>query len=243
VTQSRNVRRSKLIGKRAIAVGFFTLLLLTFAPLAIASDGAPSDVDPAAEGSVVGLWHLDERSGTTAFDSSGHGHNGSISGPVTLGVPGKKGTAYSFVPKSTVTIPDAADLDPGTARITVSYWLNATVAPSKGDYDMFVKGDTSSAGGQIKLEVQQNGQASCAFRGSLGEKQLQAGPSVVDGKWHKVTCKRVGSQIKETVDGATFSVAKATGAITVTDPIQLGAHSGGGDWYNGVLDEVSYSVG
>ena len=94
------------------------------AVLTIASDGgvagyaiyrddgasaAPSDAVTTAQpqSSAVGLWHLDELSGTTAYDSSGHGHNGAISGPVTLGVPGELNTAYSFVPKSTVIVPDA----------------------------------------------------------------------------------------------------------------------------------------
>ena len=108
---------------------------------------------------------------------------------------------------------------------------------------MFTKGDHSSRGGQIKIEVQENGQASCMFRGALGGKQLQAGPNVVDGHWHQVICQRVGTQIIETVDGSSFSTTKATGAITVTDPIRLGSHKNGGDWYNGVLDEVTYSIG
>ena len=170
---------------------------------------------------------------------------GWISGPVTLGVPGHLNTAYSFVPKSTVIVPNASDLVPGTATITVSYWLNTTTLPCCNaiDYDMFTKGDGSSKGGQIKIEVQGNGQASCMFRGSLGKKQLQAGPNVVDGQWHQVTCVRNGTQIVETVDGASFSVTKATGAITVTDTIRLGSHKGGGDWYRGVLDEVTYSIG
>ena len=139
-------------------------------------DGAsatPSDAVTTAQpqSSAVGLWHLDELSGTTAFDSSGHGHNGAISGPVTLGVPGELNTAYSFVPKSTVIVPDAPDLEPGTADITISYWLNSTTLPpccNGVDYDMFTKGDHSSSGGQIKIEVQENGQASCMFRGALG---------------------------------------------------------------------------
>jgi hypothetical protein len=199
-----------------------------------------------AQSSAVGLWHLDELSGTTAYDSSGHGHNGAISGPVTLGVPGELNTAYSFVPKSTVIVPDAPDLEPGTVDVTISYWLNSTTLPpccNGVDYDMFTKGDHSSKGGQIKIEVQENGQASCMFRGALGGKQLQAGPNVIDGHWHQVICQRIGTQIIETVDGSTFSTTKATGAITVTDPIRLGSHKNGGDWYNGVLDEVSYSIG
>jgi Concanavalin A-like lectin/glucanases superfamily len=199
----------------------------------------------ASSSSVIGLWHLDETSGTTAFDSSGNGNDGAISGPVTLGVPGHLKTAYSFVPKSTVIVPNASDLVPGTAKITISYWLKTTTLPccNAVDYDMFTKGDGSSKGGQIKIEVQGNGQASCMFRGASGKKQLQAGPNVVDGQWHQVTCVRDGTRIVETVDGASFSVTKATGAITVTDSIRLGSHKGGGDWYKGVLDEVTYSIG
>jgi len=199
-----------------------------------------------AQSSVVGLWHLDELSGTTAYDSSGHGHDGAISGPVTLGVPGELNTAYSFVPKSTVIVPDAPDLQPGTADVTISYWLNATTLPpccNGVDYDMFTKGDHSSRGGQIKIEVQENGQASCMFRGASGGKQLTAGPNVVDGHWHQVICQRIGTQIIETVDGSSFSTTTTTGAITVTDPIRLGSHKNGGDWYKGVLDEVTYSIG
>jgi hypothetical protein len=214
-----------------------------YSPQSAASNQATTLSAPPS--SVVGLWHLDETSGKTAYDSSGFGHNGSISGPATLGVPGEAGTAYSFVPKSTVIVPNAADLVPGTANITISYWLQTSTLPCCNgiDYDMFTKGDVSTTGGQIKIEVQENGQASCMFRGDLGSRQLVAGPSVVDGRWHHVICQRLGNQIVETVDGQTYSVTKATGNIAVTDEIRLGSHLGGGDWYNGVLDEVSYSIG
>ena len=202
---------------------------------------------PQPSGPLVGLWHLDELIGAIAHDSSGHGHDGAISGPIALGLPGKIGTAYSYVPKSAVTVPDAPDLRPGTANITISYWVKITTPPCCNgiDYDMFIKGSstTRKKTGEIKLEVQENGQASCAFYGSLGGKQLQAGPDVIDGQWHQVTCQRIGTQIIENVDGATFSATKATGAITVADPIKLGSHEGGGDWYNGLLDEVTYSIG
>jgi len=125
---------------------------------------------------VVGLWHLDELTGTTAKDSSGNGHDGAISGPVTLGVPGQLNTAYSFVPKSAITVPDAPDLRPGTADVTISYWMNATTPPATADYDTFVKGEAGSSGGQIKLEVQPNGQATCKFRGDLGSSSCKPDP-------------------------------------------------------------------
>ena len=259
--QGSTRKRSRLAAGPAGASALFVLLLFPLSPLARAassnliSNGSfqsgtsgwmtSNAATTASSSSVVGSWHLDETSGKTAFDSSGNGNNGAISGPVTLGVPGHLNTAYSFVPKSTVIVPNASDLVPGTATIAISYWLKTTTFPccNAVDYDMFTKGDGSSKGGQIKIEVQGNGQASCMFRGALGKKQLQAGPNVVDGQWHQVTCVRDGTQIVETVDGASFSVTKATGAITVTDTIRLGSHKGGGDWYKGVLDEVTYSIG
>jgi hypothetical protein len=224
-----NVKRSGLLAKRAGALLLFVLF----------SFSCPS----LARASVVGLWHLDERTGTTAKDSSGKGHKGHIIGPMTLGVPGKRNTAYSFTPKSAITVPDAPDLRPGKANVAISYWMKATIPPTSADYDIFVKGERGSTGGQIKLEVQPNGQASCMFRGSLGSKELQSGPDLLDGRWHHVTCRRKGDQIIQTVDGDTHTVTKATGAIRVSTRIRIGSHLNGGDWYRGVLDEVRYSIG
>ena len=201
--------------------------------------------EASASSSVVGLWHLNEKSGTTAFDRSGKGNKGVISGPVTVGVAGHLNTAYRFVPKGSIIVQNASDLVPGRAKIKISYWLKATTLPCchRTDYDIFTKGDGSSRGGQIKIEVQPNGQASCMFRGSRGSKQLERGPNVVDGRWHHVKCVRDGTRIFETVDGKRFSATKPTGAITTTCRIRLGSHKAGGDWYRGVLDEVRYSIG
>ncbi|MDP9302066.1 MAG: hypothetical protein M3P43_14420, partial [Actinomycetota bacterium] len=112
--QGSTRKRSRLAGGLASASALFVLLLLPLSPPARAdssdlisngsfqSAGRVALNTTASSSSVVGLWHLDETSGKTAFDSSGNGNNGAISGPVTLGVPGHLNTAYSFVPKSTV---------------------------------------------------------------------------------------------------------------------------------------------
>ena len=68
-----------------------------------------------------------------------------------------------------------------------------------------------------------------------------AGPNVIDV--HQGICERIGNKIVETVDGETHSLTKASGPITVTAPVRLGSHKNGGDWYRGVLDEVTYSIG
>lgn len=223
---------------RSTTVGLCCVLVFAFAELV-----SVAPATPASESSVVAFWHLDERSGRIVHDSSGNGHDGSIRGFVTVGVDGERKTAYRFTPPSNVVVRDVPDLRPGTADITVSYWLKSTAhPPSHYDFDIFAKGDQWSKGGQIKLEVQANGQASCAFRGALGGKQLQAGPNVVNGRWHHVICRRIDDQIVETVDGRSYSVTKATGAIRVEAPIVLGSHHHKGDWYQGLLDEVWYSI-
>lgn len=227
-----NIERVRLLAKTAVV----------FALLGLQTSGGNAPA-AATRPQPVAVWHLDERTGRTARDGSGHGHDGSIRGAVTLGIDGKFGTAYRFLPRSNVVVRDAPDLRPGTAPIRISYWLKLTTRPpATTDYDLFVKGNSASRGGQIKLEVEENGQALCMFRGALGQKKLQAGPKVTDGRWHHVTCERVGDQIIETVDRARFSGPKPTGAITVRAPIVLGSHLRRGDWYEGALDEVRYSI-
>jgi len=209
-----------------------------------ASDPTAPVTTPVSQAQIVGHWSLDETSGTTAADDSGFGNNGTISGSgITLGLAGWKATAYGFTHGS-VIVANNPSLVPGSANIQVSYWANLTQPPSSGDYDMVVKGSYTSSGGQIKLEIQQNGQASCMFRGSLGKRQIQAGPNLADGAWHHVVCIRNGNQIIENIDTITVaSTTQATGAITVTDPLRLGSHENGGDWYSGRLDEVTYTIG
>ena len=58
----------------AIALGLFGLVA------AKSADASPLD-------GLVGLWRFDENRGVTAFDSSGHGHDGSLQGVVSLAAP------------------------------------------------------------------------------------------------------------------------------------------------------------
>src|SRR5438445_5021413 len=84
--QGSTRRRSRLAGGLAGASALVVLLLLTLSPPALADSanhaGRIARNTTASSFSVVGLWHLDETSGTTAFDSSGNGNNGAITGPV-----------------------------------------------------------------------------------------------------------------------------------------------------------------
>jgi hypothetical protein len=74
---------------------------------------------------LIGYWLLDEDSGSTAYDASGNGNNGSLNGGITQGEPGILGrSAYSFDGSDdAVTISDSQILKL-TGSLTISMWVN-----------------------------------------------------------------------------------------------------------------------
>src|SRR5437660_3880968 len=84
----------------------------------------------AAASTVTALWEMNETSGTTMVDSSGHGNNGTLHS-VVLGATGRYGKAYTFNGTSSyVSVPNSASLNPGSANITISFWLKTTHRPT-----------------------------------------------------------------------------------------------------------------
>jgi hypothetical protein len=202
---------------------------------------AASSPPPTTSG-VVALWHMDETSGTSMFDSVGS-HTGTLHS-VQLGVPGLSGTAYGFNGSSSyVSVPTVSDLVPGTANVTVTISLKATQVPATPDWDLIRKGLYTSSGGEYKMEYQPSGQASCGFKGSAGYSELTAGPALNDGRWHTVSCVKTGSGIQVVVDGQSFPQGANIGSITNdTDSVVIGARPGS-EYFVGSLDEASISIG
>ena len=193
--------------------------------------------------SVVALWHMDETSGTTMFDSVGQS-NGTLNS-VTLGQPGFSGFAYGFDGASSyASAPSADSMNPGSANFSFTILLQTTGTPPPPpiDWDLIRKGDFTTAGGEYKMEFQQSGQASCGFKGSTSYAELVAGPALNDGRWHTITCAKTASDIELIVDGHTFATDATVGSIANTSPVVIGSHPGA-DWYQGSLDEASISIG
>jgi Concanavalin A-like lectin/glucanases superfamily len=207
---------------------------------------------PAYASSVVALWHMDDAAGSTMVDSSGNGLNGTLLN-VNLGQPGS-GTgvgdlSYGFSAKpAIVSVPTSALLNPGTADLAFSMRLRMTPAqrPSAavGDYDMLRKGLAGTRGGDYKMEVLHNGFLFCRFRGSAGAVTFRHGPNLADNVWHSVSCTRRANAILLTVDGHSWSKAGATGTISNTSSMLIGAQNEAGvDQYQGLMDEASVATG
>jgi Concanavalin A-like lectin/glucanases superfamily/Ig domain of plant-specific actin-binding protein len=192
---------------------------------------------------VVALWHMDETSGTTMFDSVG-AHNGTLHS-TQVGLPGFTGTAYGFNGSSSyVDVPSTDDLNPGNNNITFTIHLKTTGTPPPppADWDIFRKGLYTASSGEWKMEFQQTGQASCGFKGTSGYAELVAGPAINDGQWHTISCVKTSTAIQVVVDGQAFSKAATVGSITNKTDVAIGARPGS-DWYDGELDEASVQIG
>jgi Concanavalin A-like lectin/glucanases superfamily/Ig domain of plant-specific actin-binding protein len=218
-----------------------TITASNMASSAIASS-APTARVRALPG-VVALWHMDETSGATMFDSAGT-HNGTLHS-TQMGLPGFTGTSYGFNGSSSyVDVPSTDDLNPGNADITFTIHFKSagTAPPPPADWDIFRKGLYTTHGGEWKMEFQQSGQASCGFKGTGGYAELVAGPKINDGRWHTISCVKTSTAIQVVGDGQAFSKAATLGSITNTTDVAIGARPGS-DWYAGQLDEASVQIG
>ena len=201
---------------------------------------------PAFGASSATVWHMDERSGSTMRDGSGHANNGTLK-HIQLGVPGLNGTTgYGFNGRSSVVIvPDSASLNAGAADLVVTVHVAFTEVPDE-DYDLIRKGLSSTPGGDWKIEIVNVGGlaiARCYLKGSGGSWQKTTGPDLADGTWHTITCEKHAKTVVLSVDGKIWKKTISLGTLANTAVLSVGAKAEGGDWYEGSMDEVSIATG
>lgn len=206
---------------------------------------------PAAGAESFGAsWTLDEIAGSTAYDSSGNGNNGT-----NYNVVGN-GSGYIFNgTNSRVVVPDSPSLDPGTADFSFGATLVMTVAPAVGEtYDVLRKGLTTTAGGDYKLEIVRTSAgalARCVVKdANKVVASVRASTNLADGQPHAVTCRRVGSSVVVQVDSRTPVTKRVAvlGSVSNANKLGLGAKAEGTattgfDWYPGEMLEAFVRVG
>jgi len=207
-------------------------------PTALASAAGSAPV-------TVAVWHMED-TGQTMHDSSGNGHDGTLTG-VTTGRAGVSGNGFGFFGSpSRVAVPSSPSLNAGSSTLTVTVHVNLPKAPTTaiGDFDLVRKGLASTSGGDWKVEIMPSGQASCTAVGSSGAATVTAGRQMANNKWHTIVCAMNTGSVRLTVDGhLVASQVKPIGTISNSDYLTLGAKISNGDQYKGVMDEVSLAVG
>lgn len=182
----------------------------------------------------IGYWKLDENTGSTTYDSSTNGNNGSfVSGPTWT--TGRLGNALNFSRGSAhVNVPYTSTFSlPGD--ISIGLWVKTAIALDSNFNVLFSKdnvGDTIEdfnlfiAASSGRVEVSSNGSS------------IVVGPVISDTNWHYVEYTKSGTTGTIYLDG----VLSATGTVLAALPndtfdINIGFDNGSSN-FNGVLDDV-----
>ena len=216
---------------------------------AAGSKGA--DVRAATSAGFRAHWKLNEVSGTTAFDSSPNGNDGT-SFHVT-----RDGTGYTFNGvDSRVIVPTSGSLNPGAANFSfgVTVVMDDPPSPVGETYDVLRKGLVTNKGGDYKFEVKNvkgKALARCVVKsiradGTKVLAAIQGTKTLADGAPHAVTCKKTSTSITLSVDSLpdrTKTFAGGLGSMSNGADLALGAKAEttaqtGFDWYKGVISDA-----
>lgn len=191
------------------------------------------------------LYHLDERPGATTVDDANDVVNGRATN-VTFGAAGTSGTAARFNGTSSIIrIPHHASMNPGSGDFSVAVSVRFSVLPGPSTFDVIRKG-IDGDGGYWKVELRNNAgsaRAACLWRDNAGHlTSLVLGSNLQNNAWHRITCALQGEQTRITVDGNTKTNTPSSpiGPLSNSRETTIGAKPGGGDWYNGLVDEVRF---
>lgn len=174
---------------------------------------------------LVGEWKFEEAAGTTVFDTSGFGNNGTITGSYSR-VKGVLGNALSLFLGSSVSIPPSNSLNLKKNSFTASIWMKTD---NVNDMRVFsLAGDSNSA----FLSNYQGYLRSCF--GLPGNECDARTLFISDNKWHNVAVIGDSKSIRIYFDGKlrTDHIQSPSSAI-MTGGLRLGSFSS----YQGLLDD------
>jgi len=228
---SHSISSSDLTSKTKLPFWVASDRLGTFAELTV-GESAFANYEPDAN--TVGLWHLEEQTGTDAYikDSSGTNH-GTPTG--TTAIPGKigRGVYLDGTTTSLISIPASSSFNFGTGNFTVSSWINIPTEPTTYMNLMSTIASTSSIGWVMSTDNE----------GDMGFWMAGGGWTLttvnVPIGWHYWTVVRSGTTLYFYLDGVLRETATGKGTdISSGGPLIMGSNS---DWgYRGIyyIDEA-----
>ena len=207
--------------------GFLLFLFFNLATIALFAQEYQTDAN------TVLLLHMNETSGSAVSDASGNSNNGTASG--TTIVDGWFGKARSFNGTSDVVV-TTYNGNFGTDPFTVEFWvyLNSLAASHQNIIGNRMPGlNTWWVGviddGRINVD------------GGIGQNASNIG-DIVAGQWYHIAVTRNASNVLTIYkNGVVVKTGTQTGNFTLGTNVSIGAIYGGGEFVNGVIDEVRIS--
>lgn len=183
----------------------------------------------------IGYWNFEEGSGTSAYDKSGNGNTGTLTGN-PLRAPGKIGNALTFNGSSNYVSGTGTSLD-GASAGTISFWMKTSSATA----DDYVVSFPNISAGTNGFDVRTNTTSMNVFLKTSGSTaDLSNSTTFADGKWHYITATYDGATLKSYWDGTLKSSSSITGTIDVQadNEFNFGRFGSFGGHFAGSIDEV-----
>jgi len=199
------------------------------------------------EKGVVGYWHLDENTSSTAYDASGFANTGALysssticSNPPTAGCPSwqsgsgcKAGACLSFDGTyNYVQIPSAGSLNPAASPFSVEIWFKLNSAGSLSGSILYNKEnlyEASAGGGYFSYAWQPYWAWTSAFSVNIGE-------------WYQAVVVYDGANQSVYKNGTLVYSRVQTGSMGAnTNALRIGARGAPGaasSFFPGIVDEI-----
>ncbi|MFZ2147562.1 MAG: LamG domain-containing protein, partial [Sedimentisphaerales bacterium] len=183
----------------------------------------------AADINLIGWWAFDETSGTTAYDSSGHGNHGTLQGDPQW-VAGWTGGALELDGDGDYVDVGSVGIS-GAALRTLAGWAKAstTAIPSWTTVFGFAH-DGSGDSTYFDIEVDDGANYVVHIYG------WEAVLCAVDTQWHHFAATYNGSGGSWYLDGQL--IGSLNGAIATVDEVRIGARLSNTHYFPGLVDDV-----
>jgi PKD repeat protein len=222
---------------------FSAVILVTLLASVLPSLPVMASPDPG----LVGLWHFDEGSGTTASDSSGNNYNGVIFGAIY--VDGKSGKALLFDGTNDyVNVPDPGASNLDLNRVTIEAWIYMPTEVPTGFRNIVRKGHGLDRCYGLDMGYPNaqkiRGWVNLGQLGGSSALWVQSGTLLLPDQWYHVVMTYDGSSVKLYLNGVLDSWSTSiTGNIYDNDlSVRIGGQPAGDSQgsmpFKGLIDEV-----
>lgn len=193
--------------------------------------------------SIVALWHLDEGSGSIAYDETPNNNDGSISG--ASWTTGKFGKALSFDGiNDYVNCGKDSSLNLSTNDFTVESWVKVSKTNTQQQIIRKGYGVPTSGQGRWVLSISNTNRVRLVLEDTSGNLKVYIGNKIItDNKWHYICVvfdrsNEAAIYVDGTYDSST-SISSASGSVNCRLPCHIGANSEDNlDYIGGIIDEV-----
>ena len=188
----------------------------------------------------VGLWHLDEGTGTTAYDSSGNPNDGTLMGD-TSWTSGKFANALSFDGDGDYVQLPASNTILNTNTFTIEAWFRTSVnhpvyGGTEGRLVNLHWKDTASTA--VSLYVEEDKIGLLYHKGSMQHVFVKHEVDYFDNVWHHIAVTYDATTYRLYYDGVEVESQAGDFGGFGTYPAYLGTYNGSQRFFNGLIDEV-----